>query len=325
MCALFGFLDYGKRVPWKVLQKLVQALANASEVRGNHASGIAYNRPERLSIFKRPLPAHKMRFRIPEGTAAVMGHTRLTTQGSQKRNCNNHPFRGQAGTDFALAHNGVLYNDEMLRSQLNLPWTPIETDSFIAVQLIESKQELSFDSLRFMAEEVRGYFTFTVLDTDNNLYFVKGESPLFLVHFPSLGLYVYSSTKEIFTEAMRHWHVKLPKGEIIEVDEGEILKISADGTITRDKYTVHDDYFGCRWGGYFGYDWGWSGAASTSRSASADDDDEDIALLIDMCGYYGLQPEEVQHLRDMGYSYDEIEELLYDPAAYGLALSGTEW
>ena len=79
MCALFGFLDYGKRVPWKVLQKLVQALANASEVRGNHASGIAYNRPERLTIYKRPLPAHKMRFRIPEGTAADMGHTRLTT------------------------------------------------------------------------------------------------------------------------------------------------------------------------------------------------------------------------------------------------------
>jgi len=28
MCALFGYLDYGKHVPWRVLQKLVQALAN---------------------------------------------------------------------------------------------------------------------------------------------------------------------------------------------------------------------------------------------------------------------------------------------------------
>ena len=26
MCALFGFLNYGKRVPWKILQKLVQAI-----------------------------------------------------------------------------------------------------------------------------------------------------------------------------------------------------------------------------------------------------------------------------------------------------------
>ena len=46
MCALFGFLNYGKHVPWKILQKLVQALANASEVRGHHASGIAYNRED---------------------------------------------------------------------------------------------------------------------------------------------------------------------------------------------------------------------------------------------------------------------------------------
>ena len=206
---------------------------------------------------------------------------------------------------------------------MNLPGTPIETDSFIAVQLIESKQELSFDSLRFMAEEVRGYFTFTVLDTDNNIFIVKGESPLFLVHFPSLGLYIYTSTKEILKEAMRLLRVRLPKYDIIEITEGEILKISADGIISRDKYTVHDDFFGCRWGGYYGC--GWSGSASTSRSVAAEDDDEDFALLIDMCGYFGLQPEEVRHLRDLGYSYDEIEELLYDPAAYGLALSGSEW
>lgn len=104
MCALFGYLDYGHQLSPKVLQKLVQALANASEVRGNHASGIAYNRDNHLTVFKRPKPAHKLKFRLPDGTAAVMGHTRFTTQGCEKQNYNNHPFRGNAGTDFALAH-----------------------------------------------------------------------------------------------------------------------------------------------------------------------------------------------------------------------------
>lgn len=325
VCALFGFLNYGKRIPWRTLQKLVQALSNASEVRGNHASGIAYNRPDRLSIFKRPLPAHKMRFRIPEGTTAIMGHTRLTTQGSQKRNQNNHPFRGHAGTGFALAHNGVIYNDELLRTKLNLPETPIETDSYIAVQLIESQQELTFDSLRYMAETVRGYFTFTVLDEADNLYIIKGESPLYLAHFPTLGLYIYTSTKEIFKEAMRQLRFRLPKYDVIDVKEGEIVKIAADGNITRDSYTVPDDYFGYRWGGYYGYGWGWRGSASDSRSAAAADDDEDFALLIDMCGYWGLQPEQIRYLRDMGYSYDEIEEMLYDPECYGIALAASEW
>ncbi len=318
MCALFGFLDYGKRTPWRVLQKLVQALANASEVRGTHAAGIACNRDDRLSIFKRPKPAHKLHFRIPDGTAAVMGHTRLTTQGDQKLNFNNHPFCGHVGTDFALAHNGVLYNDTMLRKQLNLPDTPIETDSYIAVQLIESQKELSFDSLRYAAEQVRGYFTFTLLDTANNLYFVKGESPLYLIHFPTLGLYVYSSTKEILLAAFKQIPARFPKYEVIDVKEGELLRIAPDGKITRSSYTVQDDYtmYNSRW--FSSYLCGWEQPEKGSCS------DEDYLMLIELCGYYGADPETIRYLRDMGYSYDEIEGFLCDPESYGAELALAE-
>jgi len=321
MCALFGYLDYGKHVPWRILQKLLQALANASEVRGTHATGIAYNRDDCLSIFKRPKPAHRLHFRIPEGTAAVMGHTRLTTQGDQKFNQNNHPFRGFAGTEFALAHNGIVYNDELLRSQLQLPDTQIETDSYIAVQLIESQHELNFDSLRYAAEKVRGYFTFTLLDRHNNLYFVKGESPLYLIHFPSLGLYIYSSTKEILTSAFRQMPVRFPQHEVIAVTEGELLRISADGKITRSCYTVQDDYciYNNRWYGLGSSFYNWEKALPTSCS-----DDSDYLILIELCGYYGADPETIRYLRDMGYSYDEIEGFLCDPESYGAELALAE-
>ncbi len=318
MCALFGFLDYGKRVPWRILQKLVQALANASEVRGHHAAGIAYNRDDTLTIFKRPKPAHKLHFRIPDGTAAVMGHTRLTTQGDQKHNYNNHPFRGEAGTEFALAHNGVLYNDLTLRSKLHLPDTYIETDSYIAVQLIESQKELSFDSLRFAAEQVRGYFTFTILDRRNNLFFVKGESPLYLIHFPSLGLYVYSSTKEIMTAAFKQIPAQFPKYEVIDVKEGELLRIALDGKITRSSYTVQSDYYinSHRWFG--NYLCGWD---QPSKDYC---DEDDYMLLLELCGYYGADPETVQYLRDLGYSYTEIEDFLMYPESYGAELALAE-
>ncbi len=317
MCALFGYLDYGKRVPWRVLQKLVQALANASEVRGTHAAGIAYNRDGCLAIYKRPKPAHKLRFRIPDGTAAVMGHTRLTTQGDQKRNFNNHPFRGFAGTEFALAHNGVLYNDELLRSQLQLPDTQIETDSYTAVQLIESQHELTFDSLRYTAEKVRGYFTFTLLDRHNNLYFVKGESPLYLIHFPSLGLYIYSSTKEIMAAAFKQIPVRFPQHEVIGVNEGELLRIAPDSTITRDRYTVHEDYllYSSHWYGLGSGLFDWTKQLPTSCS-----DDDDYMILIELSGYYGVDSEDIRYMRGMGYGYDEIEAFLCDPDSYGLEL-----
>lgn len=318
MCALFGFLNYGKRVPWTILQKLVQALANASEVRGHHAAGIAYNKADTLTIFKRPKPAHKLHFRIPQGTAAVMGHTRLTTQGDQKFNQNNHPFRGHAGADFALAHNGVLYNDDQLRSQLNLPDTQIETDSYIAVQLIESQQELNFDSMRYAAEQVRGYWTFTLLDRADNLYFIKGESPLYLIHFPSLGLYVYSSTKEIMVAAFKQIPARFPKYEVIPVSEGELLRISPDGKITRSSYTVQPDFYINSHHWFGSYLCGWDKPEKGSCS------DEDYLLLIELCGYYGTDPETIRTLRDMGYSYDEIEDFLCNPECYGAELAQVE-
>lgn len=164
MCALFGWLDYKSIMPYKALKKLTQALANAAEERGTDASGIAYVNDSKVTIYKRPKPAHKVYFNAPNGTKAIMGHTRMTTQGNEKHNFNNHPFPGHADRDFAFAHNGVLYNDKMLRKEKNLPDTHIETDSYVAVQLIEQNGILDFDCLKSMAETVSGSFCFTALD-----------------------------------------------------------------------------------------------------------------------------------------------------------------
>ena len=66
----------------------------------------------------------------------------LTTQGNEKFNYNNHPFYGHADKNFAFAHNGVLYNDIEVRKEKHLPKTKIETDSYVAVQLIEQQGKL---------------------------------------------------------------------------------------------------------------------------------------------------------------------------------------
>jgi hypothetical protein len=184
--------------------------------------------------------------------------------------------------------------------------------------LIEAQHELSFVSLRYAAEQVRGYFTFTLLDRQNNLWFVKGESPLYLIHFPALGLYVYSSTKEIMTVAFKQIPVRFPKFEVIEVMEGELLRISPDGKITRDHYTAQPDYtiYSSRWFG--SYLCGWD---QPQKDCCGEDD---YMLLLELCGYYGAEPETVQYLRELGYSYSEIEEFLMYPESYGAELALAE-
>ena len=142
MCSLFGWLDYQGIIPHRVLRKLTQALANAAEERGTDAVGISYIDEGKVVIYKRPKPAHKLHFNQPEGTRAVMGHTRMTTQGNEKYNYNNHPFAGFAGdTSFAFAHNGALWNDKELRKDKLIPDTHIETDSYAACQLIEQQNK----------------------------------------------------------------------------------------------------------------------------------------------------------------------------------------
>ena len=197
MCCLFGVYDYTGGLTAVQKRRLVSALATASEVRGTDATGVAYNCDGHLAVYKRPWPAHLMRFRLPEDARCIMGHTRTTTQGDEKHNYNNHPFLGATDMPFALAHNGIIHNDLTLRKEKELPCTKIETDSYVAVQLLEQLGNISFQSIRNTAESLRGTLTLTVLDNRDELYIVKGNNPLTLYHFPRLGVYVYASTEQI--------------------------------------------------------------------------------------------------------------------------------
>lgn len=140
MCCLFGLIDVKHQLPGAEKNRIISILAETSEARGTDATGYACNSHGKLIIEKQPLPAHRMKFQIPRDSYIVMGHTRLTTQGGAQKNKNNHPFLGKTnGMPFALAPNGVLTNDTVLRKSLCLPKTNIETDSYIAVQLLEQQ------------------------------------------------------------------------------------------------------------------------------------------------------------------------------------------
>lgn len=209
--------------------------------------GIAYNDARALRIYKRPLPGHRMRFHLPSEARFLMGHTRMATQGSAHRNHNNHPFPGRAGgLSFALAHNGVLHNDRALRRQWKLPESSIETDSYVAVQLLERQGGVSFTDLRFMAEQMEGSFTFTVLDRSDTMSIVKGDNPFCLYHYPREGLYLYASTEAILQQALRRMPGKFGLRQTISVACGEILKIAADGTLTPEPNLTMPIYGGPR-------------------------------------------------------------------------------
>lgn len=289
MCALFGLIDYGNKFSAKRHAKIISVLSKECEVRGTDATGIAYNLNGKLYIYKRALTAHKMKFRLPENANIIMGHTRMTTQGSEAFNYNNHPFFGSVrGTNFALAHNGVLSNDKILRRTENLPETHIQTDSYVAVQLIEKVNILSSESLKNMAEKTEGAFCYTVLSDRNELYFVKGSNPIALYKFD--GFYIYASTEEILKNALKK--LNLSKYSKVNVNCGDILKLDSNGAVELGHFDFHEAFYG-------GY----------SRYFLETDEDylEELSLL------YGIDQEDILTLLDYGFGVFDIEEILCCP------------
>lgn len=301
MCCLFGMLDYKRNLTRKQQNKLLSILSAACEERGRDATGIAYNYADRLCIYKRPLPARFMGFRLPEAVTAVMGHTRMTTQGSERKNYNNHPFCGSAdNARFALAHNGVLYNDCDLQKTEKLPDTKIETDSYVAVQLIEKRGTLDFDSLRYIAEQLMGSFTITVLDGQDNLYFVKGDNPMCIYHYEQAGIYLYASTEEILQAALKRIPYHLGKAAKVELSCGEILRIDRQGKQTRAHFNTENllicDYYRRPFYPY----------AHTFA-----DNAEYVSELKSVASGFGYTGDTIDYLLEEGYTTDDIEEFLY--------------
>lgn len=304
MCCLFGMLDYGGNFSGRQKTALLSILASECEARGTDATGIAYNSGGILHVYKRPVPAHKLNFRIPNDAIAVMGHTRLTTQGSEKKNYNNHPFLGQAGNQrFALAHNGVLHNDKILRRYQKLPQTRIQTDSYVAVQLIEKKKSLDLSSLKYMAEQVEGSFTFTALDELNNWYLVKGDNPMCLLHFPRYGLYLYASTDEIISKFLEN--VKLGMGKPVKIKAGcgEILRISPTGSVTRAEFDT--SFFWSDWPMRYGV------YSCFSHSRKASPEQEHLDEVKSVAASFGYTPENIDAILDQGFTLDDVEDFLY--------------
>ena len=160
--------------------------------------------------------------------------------------------------------------------------------------MIEQKRTLDFSSLRYMAEQVEGSFTFTVLDAEDSLYIVKGDSPLCLYRYPKSGVFVYASTGEILQAALKAERVSLRGAEKVEINSGEIVKIDREGKIKREKF---DDTK------LYQTTWNYPRRRICGNTY--------LDELKSVAAWMGYPPELIDHFLSRGYTPGELEELLY--------------
>lgn len=299
MCCLFGLIDIHNQLSGAEKHRIISILAEASEARGTDATGYACNSGGKLIIEKQPLPAHRMKFRIPRDSKIIMGHTRMTTKGDAQQNRNNHPFFGKAaGMPFALAHNGVLSNDTLLKTKFKLPESSIETDSYTAVQLIQHKNALDLDTVKFMAEQVKGTFNFTILDRDDRLYIIRGNNPLCLYYFKKMGLYLYASTRPILEAALDGIGYGNLSHEEVRIQEGQILMIEDNGKRTWARFTPPVSF-----SSYYMYDF---------RDPYKAEPTGYRKFMMEFGESLGIPKQELDWMHQMGYATYDIEEAIFN-------------
>ena len=127
------------------------------------------------------------------------------------------------------------------------------------------------------------------------------------IHFPDLQLYSFASTAEIMNKALKNTHLKKFRHNVIETSEGDIIRIDRSGNLHCGQFTPKkDDWHNLHWFGSSIYGWDY-------KHEDEHDFDSSYAALIELCGYYGVDEDDVMYLMELGYSLSEIEEFIVNP------------
>ena len=157
MCGIFGLIVSGEdSLDATMLKRACNRLFLHSETRGKEASGLVIRTADRLEVIKEPVPASrlikttcyhglfeslrprnngKMRRLLP---LAIIGHSRLVTNGRQAIASNNQPV---IRDDLVAIHNGIITNVDALWKQFDRMERRHEVDTEVLLALLQYFQD----------------------------------------------------------------------------------------------------------------------------------------------------------------------------------------
>lgn len=224
MCGIGGFsLSKTSKINSR---KLANAMLTELDVRGNQASGFAYQSAKGSGFFKNAVAGSKLNLRSMSNKASVaILHTRYATHGTIKDNANNHPVLSP-DENISLVHNGVIYNHDIVRKEL--PFRLPDVDSSVIPAILQN-----FDN---------DFEKFSMLDGDASIAWLD-ESELFTLrvarvsHSPLTiaqskdGSFFFASTETILRNALKRVGIKItyieqvPERTLLTVQSGVIQEV----------------------------------------------------------------------------------------------------
>ena len=210
MCGIFGIVNNGS-ISSQLYYNLITALFKYSESRGKEASGICLRTADKIHYMRSNLPAHDMikgkqfarinkEIKQSKNTA-VIGHTRLVTNGNAQFDLNNQPVEYK---DIVLVHNGIICNHLNLWEEIgSTPSADLDSEviaGFVADRIKNGATPK--DALAEFFEKCEGTASVAMLFSNYNymligsnncsLYLCKGKS----------GELIFASEKVILEKAI---------------------------------------------------------------------------------------------------------------------------
>ncbi len=218
MCGIGGFSlsNTSKINP----RKLSNALLTQMDVRGNQASGYAYQGRKSSGFYKKDVAGAKLNLKgLSRDAQSVILHTRYATHGKITTMANNHPVQSPDAT-ISLVHNGVIYNHDLVRNEIDAKLPEVDTSVIPAIlqQFDRNTDKFSMldgdASVAWLDENDRGVLKVARIS----------HSPLFIAQLPD-GSFVFASTESILTKALKSAGLKADF--LTEVAERKLLTVRA--------------------------------------------------------------------------------------------------
>jgi glutamine---fructose-6-phosphate transaminase (isomerizing) len=230
MCGIVGYI--GER---EVAPLLLEGLKRL-EYRGYDSAGVAVVRNGTIQVRKEAGKIGELEKRLEadpvEGTYGI-GHTRWATHGPPTTR-NAHPHTAEHN-DFAVVHNGIIENADLLRRRLKERGHTFtsETDTEVLVHLIEEVYDAgegrSSQALERAVEaalrQVEGTYGIAVVSTRDpgKIVVARLGSPLLIGVGHDGDTFVASDAAAVIAQTR----------DVVYLDDGDMA------TITHDGYTVH--------------------------------------------------------------------------------------
>lgn len=224
MCAIFGLgiLNGSKFVNNVRFGTILEKMFLSLEHRGRRASGIAFISPKKIRVLKKDIrpklfvnsDSYQQAVRAygdvskDTGPIMVLGHCRLTTQGSEKRNVNNHPII----TDNVVGiHNGHIRNDDALFKSFEQKQPDFvragQVDSEIIFRILDyyitqRKMNVKTAIIR-TSRQLQGAYACAFVHRKNPyvLWLFRESNPTIVRLYTKEGIILFASTDEAIRDA----------------------------------------------------------------------------------------------------------------------------